>query len=261
MARIRSIHPGLFTDESYMSLSLGAKAIWPGIWTEADDHGVFEWKPVTFKARLMPNDNVDMAELMAETLKHGLTIQFSHEGKQYGVIKGFLRWQRPKSPSYRYPFPKAAEIFALNSGGPTPALPDSYTPTPEKSPQREEGGGRRKEEGVTEQTVAKATARRSAPDAERFKLPTDWRPSEDGRDYARDKGLDAATSAEAFSDYFTQGRGRSEKRDGAGWEKRFRIWCNTDAERKTSRVPGVRPAGTGGDAGAFARAANRLGDN
>lgn len=127
--------------------------------------------------------------------------------------------------------------------------------TLQKRPQRTET------EADTEQTVAKATARRSAPDAERFKLPADWQPSQDGRDYARDKGLEPGSTAEAFSDYFTQGRGRAEKRDGAGWEKRWRVWCNTDAERKTSRVPGVRSAGTGGDAGAFARAGHRLGDN
>ncbi len=145
MARIRSIHPGLFTDERYMSLSLAAKAIWAGIWTEADDHGVFEWKPVTLKAKLLPADNVDMAELMAETLKHGLTIQFTHEGKQYGVIRGFMKWQRPRQPSYRFPFPKVAELFASNSGSPDAALPQDCATPPEIEPQMEEEGGRREE--------------------------------------------------------------------------------------------------------------------
>lgn len=145
MARIRSIHPGLFTDEGYMNLSLAAKAAWPGIWTEADDHGVFEWKPITLKAKLLPADNVDMAELMAETLKHGLTIQFTHEGKAFGVIKGFLKWQRPREPSYRHPFPKAAELFATNTNTPTVGLPQDHPRPTEIEPQREEEGGRREE--------------------------------------------------------------------------------------------------------------------
>ncbi len=41
MARIRSIHPGLFTDEAFMALSLLARVVLPGLWTECDDQGVF----------------------------------------------------------------------------------------------------------------------------------------------------------------------------------------------------------------------------
>lgn len=117
-------------------------------------------------------------------------------------------------------------------------------------------------EADTEKTVAKATEprRRSDPDEQRFKLPSDWKPSPDCGDYARDKGLDPAVGAEAFTDYFTQGRGRNEKRSGPGWEKRWRVWCNTDADRNPRRVPGVRSTAAGGDAGAFARAAHRLGN-
>lgn len=114
-------------------------------------------------------------------------------------------------------------------------------------------------EADTEQTVAKATERApKEPHDEQFKLPGDWQPASDSRDHASDKGLDATNVTEAFTDYFTQGRGKREKRTSAGWEKRFRVWCNTDADRKPA-ARGVRPATTGGDAGAFARAAARLG--
>lgn len=92
-----------------------------------------------------------------------------------------------------------------------------------------------------------------------FKLPRDYSPSIACRDYAADKGLDPAATSESFLDYFTEGRGRSEKRTGPGWERRWRVWCNTDARRIGAR-PGVRPSATGGDAGAFARAAARMGN-
>ena len=95
-------------------------------------------------------------------------------------------------------------------------------------------------------------------DDDRHKLTTDWQPSPACRDYAGDKGLDPTSTAEAFCDYFTQGRGRNEKRTGPGWERRWRVWCNTDADRKRP-LGGVRSTGTGGDAGAFARAAARMG--
>lgn len=156
MARIRSVHPGMFTDEGYMSLSLAGKAAWPGIWTEADDHGVFEWKPITLKARLLPADNVDMGDILAETVRHGLVMQFTHEGKTYGVVKGFLKWQRPREPSYRYPFPQEAKLFATNSVSPDAGLPqDQFRPS-ESCSQREEEGGKREE--VSEANASGADA-------------------------------------------------------------------------------------------------------
>lgn len=213
MSRIRSIHPGLFTDESYMSLSLAAKAIWPGVWCEADDNGVFEWKPITLKAKLLPADNVDMAELMAETLKHGLTIQFSHEGKQYGVIKGFLRWQRPKNPSHRYPFPKAAELFARNSGSPTPVLPQSSTSTPEIAPQREEEGGRREEGKKVDERAARATT-----------IPDGWHEDAELVEYARTQGcVDPADTFEKFRLHHGA-KGTKHK----NWRMAAQLWCRND---------------------------------
>src|SRR4051794_19179480 len=38
-ARIRSIHPRLFTDEAFVSCLPLARLLLLGIWTEADDHG------------------------------------------------------------------------------------------------------------------------------------------------------------------------------------------------------------------------------
>jgi hypothetical protein len=111
-------------------------------------------------------------------------------------------------------------------------------------------------------TGASAPAADEEPnDGPRTKLPPGWRPEVDDRDYASDKGLDPDTVTAAFTDYFGEGRGRNEKRTRAGWSKRWRVWCNTDAERKPAvrSGPGFRSATPGGDAGAFARAAARLG--
>lgn len=92
-----------------------------------------------------------------------------------------------------------------------------------------------------------------------IKLPSDWKPSEACRDYATSKGLNPDATAEAFTDYFGGGRGRNEKRPRVGWEKRWRVWCNTDADRKPRAHGSVRPTSSGGDSGAFARAITRLG--
>lgn len=41
MSRIRSIHPGLWTDEAFVSLSPMARLFLMGLWNECDDMGSF----------------------------------------------------------------------------------------------------------------------------------------------------------------------------------------------------------------------------
>ncbi|MFC6792712.1 hypothetical protein ACFQE0_26030 [Methylobacterium komagatae] len=103
MARIRSIHPGWFTDEAWVSVSFEARLLGIGLWTECDDQGVFEWKPITIKMRLFPADNLDMAALLAELADADLIRQFSAGGKKYGAVRNFCRFQRPKKPRPVHP--------------------------------------------------------------------------------------------------------------------------------------------------------------
>ena len=46
MARIRSVHPGLWTDEAFVSVSMTARLLAIGLWNQCDDQGAFEWKPI-----------------------------------------------------------------------------------------------------------------------------------------------------------------------------------------------------------------------
>ena len=108
MARIRSVHPGLWTDEAFVSAPIGARLLFIGLWNEADDQGIFEWKPLGLKMRLMPADDSktvgnqfgsggEMIEnLLQELVSVGLIRQFWHNAKCYAIIKNFRKWQRPK---------------------------------------------------------------------------------------------------------------------------------------------------------------------
>lgn len=145
MARIRSIHPGLFTDEAFVSLHPLARLLLLGIWTEADDHGVFEWKPLQIKMRVMGGDNADAAALMNDLAAADTIKKFEIEGKQYGLIRNFCRYQRPKKPAYRHPFPAEFGTYAGLKQESTEPVPHLSTTRPEKSPQREEEGGKREE--------------------------------------------------------------------------------------------------------------------
>jgi hypothetical protein len=105
MARIRSVHPGLFTDESIVSLTPLARFLLIGLWTEADDNGAFEWKPITLKMKLLPADNVDISALLSEIASVNCIKRVDIEGQDIGLIRNFMRYQRPKFPKIRFTIP------------------------------------------------------------------------------------------------------------------------------------------------------------
>lgn len=159
MARIRSIHPGLFTDESFVSCSPLARLLVLGLWTEADDQGVFEWKPVTLKMRLLPVDGADVTALLAEIEAQNICRRFEADGKVFGAIRNFRKYQRPKSPNAIYPLPADLRSYVAISeiGGDKPtALP----PKGEFTPQMEGGGGR-EGEGEKEDPASAASSARA----------------------------------------------------------------------------------------------------
>lgn len=102
MARIRSVHPGLWTDEAYMEMTMTARAAWPALWTVCDDRGVFDWKPKGLKAAIFPADAVDFAPILDEWRALGVVCLVEIEGKPCGLVKNFCKFQSPKFPSYRY---------------------------------------------------------------------------------------------------------------------------------------------------------------
>lgn len=140
MARIRSLHPGLFTDEAFMALSMASRVLLVGIWTEADDHGVFEWKPLTLKARILPADSVDAAVLLAEIEAANI---IKRDGA-FGLIRNFCKYQRPKKPTYRFPFsPTMAEYVSFAPTKPEPVPHQAGTSAGKPSQMEDEGGSKK----------------------------------------------------------------------------------------------------------------------
>lgn len=139
MSRIRSIHPGIFTDEAFMSASLAARMLVMGIWGQAWDDGVFEWKPLTLKARIFPVDSVDMTELLTELEGLSFICRFSANDRPYGAIRNFRKWQKPKMPNASGVLPEELRKYVgLKSE-------DFSNPSP-KPPLMEDGGREREEE-------------------------------------------------------------------------------------------------------------------
>lgn len=144
MARIRSVHPGLFTDEAFASLSSDSQIFLIGLWTEADDQGVFEWKPLSLRMRLRPTKDGTVDHLLEEIAGANVIQFYEIDGRKYGAIRNFRKYQRPKSPNAIHPITDEignytaltrpiSEIDGVDDGV-----------TSEIDPQREEEGGRRK---------------------------------------------------------------------------------------------------------------------
>jgi len=149
MARIRSIHPGVFTDEAFVSCSFAAQVLLFGLWTDADDQGVFEWKPVSLKMRLLPAANVDVAALLAELETNNIVRRYTLGDRQLGAVRNFRRFQRPRKPNALHPITTEISTYVALSAPSTVPDDDEADQVPQKSgnsPQMEDVGGRGKEE-------------------------------------------------------------------------------------------------------------------
>ncbi|HWL67115.1 MAG TPA: hypothetical protein VNS22_01895 [Geminicoccus sp.] len=119
MARIRSIHPGLFTDEAFMQLTVEAPLAVPlliGLWTEADDRGVFLLRALTIKARILPAAQADIGELLGALERLNFIRRFRVGEREFGAVRNFCKFQRPKKPKYLYPLPHDLHLY-VGSGG------------------------------------------------------------------------------------------------------------------------------------------------
>lgn len=179
MARIRSVHPGLFTDEAFMGLSSDAQIFLIGLYTESDDQGIFEWKPVTLRARLRPAKDGSVDAILAELQTNNCVLQYEMSGRKYGAVRNFRKYQRPKKPNAIHPTTDQIRTYVALSGSSSEPDDDEEQQVPQKaeiSPQMEEVGGRRKE--ITEEAKASSAATAAVPKISDASKP-DWWPKRD----------------------------------------------------------------------------------
>lgn len=243
MARIRSIHPGIFTDEGFASLSMAARVLLLGVWTEADDHGVFEWKPVTLKMRVMPVDNVSIPELLAECERADVLKRFT-SGKSYGLVRNFCRFQRPKKPKYTHPMPPELFLYAgLKDDGSLQVLHQSRT-SGEMTPQREDEGGEGEEESGIEKGEGVKPARsdlRLVEGSEDRPIPIDetYDPSDRAIEYAYSLGMKKADLTSELSKFVAMSM--ATRAVSFNPDMNFKVWCDRWLDFKRKNNPEWKP--------------------
>ncbi len=143
MSRIRSIHPGIWTDEDFAGVSMAARILYLGILTEADDHGVFEWKPLGLKMRIFPADNIDADPLLTELVGVDKISMMPNTDAKLGLVRNFCKFQRPKKPSYKHILPDHCRNYVGLTDASSEPVPNQFPTSTENPPQMEEEGGRR----------------------------------------------------------------------------------------------------------------------
>jgi hypothetical protein len=139
-----------------------------GIWNECDDMGAFEWKPVTLKIRILPVDSTDVVQLLAELSSANIIARYIVDGREYGAVRNFGRFQRPKKPRSTLPIPSEWRKYAASdavspepeadeagAGSPPPAVEPRPVPKkaelalvqPTRVPRKSENGPQMEEEG------------------------------------------------------------------------------------------------------------------
>lgn len=130
MSRIRSIHPGFFTDEDLVVVSAHARLLFIGLLTECDDNGVFEWKPVTIKMKIFPAESIEIPGLLLELESAGAIQKIELEGRCYGVMRNFCKFQHPKKPTIRTKVPDQYRTYVgLTNEGTEPDPPSTHEGT------------------------------------------------------------------------------------------------------------------------------------
>ena len=254
MARIRSIHPGQWTDEQFVSVSPFARLLALALRNEADDQGVFEWKPVGLKMRLLPADTVDIVALLSELVGADIIRKYAAEGREYGAIRNFQRYQRPKKPNSLHPIPVELRTYLNSSAA-------SSEPVENQSGNRRADVGGRMEDGGGSKTPPQPTASvgcdapplatppppvaapvvaKPPQEVRGSRLPSDWTLPEDWREWATTEllpqggGLPAIIgyverAAERFRDHWLGKAGKDgAKRD---WLATWRNWVREDIDR------------------------------
>lgn len=240
MSRIRSTHPGVWTDERFVSVSAFARLLFMGIWNECDDYGSFEWSPLKLKMRLLPADAVDAVALMAELAEAGSIVRYEIGDKAYGAVRNFCQYQRPKKPTHVHP--QTAEvgewvnIEARSTRDGSEEVGEELPTGGEKSRQRKDEGGKGR--------PVPAKARTGEKRAQGSRLPLDFIVPEDWKAWAAtERKWDRATvetEAASFVDHWHAKAGKDGTK--TDWLATWRNWVRGSRRPDgTASVNGHRP--------------------
>ena len=117
MARKRMISPDIWDSENFSKLSVLARLIFIGMFSNADDEGRGRAKASFLKSKLFPYDEsmrvADVESALDEVAENMSVIIYSHDGNEYYSFDNWKKWQKvdKPSPSNIIPFGEGCNII------------------------------------------------------------------------------------------------------------------------------------------------------
>ena len=227
MAKNRMIRPETWTDDKFVILSPYARLLFIGMWNYACDNGHLDDSALQLKMRILPADDVDVSELLQETLNSGMVTR----GNGYLKVVNLAR---------RQPLDSRFLVFCAHCDNdrekhysPGDKKPARATHASNTSDAREQHEGARREHdevlcsGDGDVVVTSSSgdgdvvvnARASGRKRPARPIPNDWEPTDTHAAYATQHGLDI--SAEVFK--FRNHALGADKRQ-VDWNATFSTW-------------------------------------
>jgi hypothetical protein len=95
MARLRTLKPGFFTNETLAELPPLARLAFAGLWVQADREGRLEDRPKRLKAEILPYDRCDFDQILAVLAAHAFIERYEVDGSRYIQVTNFSKHQNP----------------------------------------------------------------------------------------------------------------------------------------------------------------------
>ena len=228
MARIRTIKPDFWRDDSLSTVSAEAALLAIGLLNHSDDEGYFQANPKLIEADVFPLRELSSSTpaLLQELVEIGyIQLFLGSDGKSYGHVISFSKHQVISKPT-------ASKISGLRS------FQDDSGSSIGVLHVGKERNGIGKADSVVDETTKDSSPTSNSSDKKTTprgtRLPTDWTPSDALMSWAKGARPDVnlESTVESFRDYWFGKAGK----DGAklDWDATFRNWV-----RNQRSVPGA----------------------
>src|SRR5262245_38063187 len=118
MARMRTIKPGFFANETLTELPLAARVLFAGLWCWADRAGRLEDRPRRLKGEIFPYEDYDVDGLLEALAGAGFVLRYAVDGERYIQVVNFARHQNPHKMERESTIPAPGEHCACTLPAP-----------------------------------------------------------------------------------------------------------------------------------------------
>ena len=237
--RVRTLKPEILDDEKVAPLSDTAFRLFTSLVILADDHGNaradVRWLTGQVWWAFEEPPNVLLA--LVELYRSSLIEVYGVRGGTYVHLRGWEKHQRiDNAGKNRVPLPNDADVIRIE-------ITEADFAANRGEPRRLAAGSRpgRDQEGKGIEEAAAEPQPKLNPPTRKHRIPPDWKPRDEERTSAREKGLDCDAEAAHFLDHHT-----AKGEPHLDWHAAFRNWLRNavkfSKQNRQGSLLGTKPA-------------------